>query len=51
MYLMLVTLETSQLEMSLLKEFAPSNILNMLVTLLTFQLEMSPVKELAPANM
>ena len=40
-----VTLETSQLERSWLKERAPEKMYPMFCALLTFQVEMSPLKE------
>ena len=45
---MFVTLDTPQLEISLLKEDAPENMLCMLVTLDTSQLEISLLKDDAP---
>ena len=48
---MLVTAETSQPEMSPLKEEAPLNVLSMLVTVETFQSERLPLKEEASRNM
>ena len=47
---MVVTLLTSQDEISPLKEEAPPNILFMLVTLLTSQDKISPLKEEALRN-
>ena len=47
---MLVTLDTSQFEMSALKDVAPSNIPFMEVTLDTSHLEISALKDVAPAN-
>jgi hypothetical protein len=51
MYPMLVTLETSQLDKTLLKEEALMNILYMLDTLETSQPDTSPVKAAALPNM
>ena len=51
MYVMVITLETSHLEMSLLNDEARPNIRHMLVTLDTSHLEISPLNDDALENM